>query len=200
MRASSDPLEFSCSCGQMQGHISANAVKSGTHAECSCRDCRAAELYFDQTDPAPGPVDLFQTTPDAINIAQGAEHLGLMRLSPKGTMRWFAKCCDVPMFNTTKSAKFPFVGIKGEVLKDHDRIGKVVSSVFIPRPGGKPTHKGMGRLAFGVISRMIAARLSGRWRQTPFFDVESGRPVAEPVLPSKEQRAGLYPPQRRTKG
>lgn len=193
------PLEFSCSCGGLQGNIESQAVKTGTHSVCYCADCRAGELYFDQPDPAPGPVDLFQTTPDALTITQGHENLGLMRLSPRGTMRWFAKCCNEPMFNTTPSRKLPFVGIKAETLKDPSRIGPVVGKTFMPRPGGKPTHKGMARLVWNIITRMGAAGLSGRWRNTPFFD-ESGKPVAQAVIPTKQERAALYPPQRRTKG
>ena len=82
------PLEFACSCGKLQGQITASCLASGTHAMCYCRDCRAAELYLKQPDPAPGPVDLFQTTPDAITITNGMQHLGLLRLSPRGLMRW----------------------------------------------------------------------------------------------------------------
>ena len=199
MGANGDPLEFSCSCRQLQGHITPQGVKTGTHAVCYCRDCRAAELYFDQPDPAPGPVDLFQTTPDAIIITKGREHLGLMRLGPRGTMRWYAACCNVPMFNTTTGRKLPFAGIKGEVLKDHDRIGPVVAKVFLPRPGGKSTHKGMSRLVWGVVTRMLAALVSGRWRQTPFFD-DNGDPVAPAIIPDKEKRAALYPAQRKISG
>ncbi len=40
---------------------------------------------------------------------------------------------------------------------------------------------------------MIASRLSGRWKETPFFDAVTGRPVAEPELISKSRRAALYP-------
>ena len=61
------------------------------------------------------------------------------------------------------------------------------------QPDGKLKHKGMGRMLWTMANRMLAARMSGRWQQTPFFDVETGAPVVEPVVLSKEERAALYP-------
>jgi len=194
------PLDFSCSCSQLQGHIAPDAAKSGLHLVCYCRDCRAAELYFKQPDPAPGPVDLFQTTPDAITITTGAQNLGLFRLSPRGTMRWYATCCDTPLFNTTPNAKLPFAGIRVATLATPERIGPVVAKAFAPRPDGRHKHDGIARMAWGVATRMLATRISGRWRQTPFFNIETGKPVAKPVIPSKQERAALYPGQRRISG
>ena len=199
MVANNAPLEFACTCGQLQGHITAQALETGTHAVCYCRDCRAAELYFEQPDPAPGPVDLFQTTPDAITITKGTNLLGLLRLSPKGTMRWYATCCNLPLFNTTSRPKLAFAGLKVGILAEPDRVGPIVAKSFIPGEGGKVSHKGLGRVILSILTKMLAARLSGRWRQTPFFD-DNGDPVAKAVIPSKQERAALYPPQRRIKG
>lgn len=187
------PIGFACSCGQLQGHISADAARSGTHIECFCADCRAAELYQGQPDPAPGGVDMFLTTPDAITITSGAEHLGLMRLGPHGPLRWYATCCSAPLFNTLANPKRPFVSVMGGRLSQPDAIGPVVAKSFVPNPGGRPKHQGATGMVWALASRMIAARLSGRWRQTPFFDVETGKPVAEAKIPSKEERAALYP-------
>ncbi|MCF6232975.1 MAG: DUF6151 family protein [Rhodobacteraceae bacterium] len=192
MAPNNAPLDFACSCGQIQGHITPQAVQTGTHTACYCRDCRAAELYFDQPDPAPGPVDLFQTTPDTLTIAKGTDLLGLLRLSPRGTMRWYATCCNLPMFNTTPRAKLAFVGLKVAILAEPDRVGPVVAKSFIPGVGGKTSHKGIVPVVFSILTKMLAARLSGNWRQTPFFD-ETGAPVAKATIPSKKDRAALYP-------
>ena len=45
----------------MQGYITPEALKSGTHIACFCADCRANELYHHRSDPAPGPVALIST-------------------------------------------------------------------------------------------------------------------------------------------
>jgi hypothetical protein len=187
------PLTFSCSCGNLQGHINANAAKSGARLECYCRDCRAAELYFQQPDPAPGGVDLFQTTPDAISITQGQQYLGLFRLGPRGVMRWYATCCNAPMFNTLAKPQLAFAGLVVARLSDPTQIGPVKARANMTGPGGKLKHQGVGRIVFGIATRMLAARLSGRWRQTPFFDIETSAPVAQAIIPNKAERAALYP-------
>ncbi len=190
---SSNDLAFSCNCGSVQGHLDASAAKSGNHVVCYCADCRAAELYLGQPDPAPGPVDILQTTPGVIHFTQGQQHLGLFRLGPKGLFRWYATCCNAPMFNTLQSPKLAFAGVAAARLTTPERLGPVISEGFIPQPDGKRKHKNVGRSAFALFSCMIAARLSGRWRNTPFFDVETGEPVRPATILTKEERKKLYP-------
>jgi len=188
------PLDFACSCGKLHGHIDAKAVPSGAQVVCYCRDCRAAHLYLNQPDPAPGPVALFQTTPDAITISGGAEHLGPLRLSSRGPMRWYATCCDSPLFNTASTPKIPFVGVQLPQIATPDRVGPIICKAFVPKPGGKTAHEGLGRLIWKLLPGILGTRLSGRWRQTPFFDVETGKPVVAAKILSKQERAALYPP------
>ncbi|MBE1283181.1 MAG: hypothetical protein GJ676_07700 [Rhodobacteraceae bacterium] len=186
------PAPFSCECGALHGQIEDHGLRAGTHLECFCPDCRAAQLYFDQPDPAPGAVELFQTTPDAITIHAGSEHLAMLRLGPKGLYRWYAGCCNTPLFNTLKSRRFAFAGILADRLEDNSVLGPIRVQGYVPTAGKPPRHKGAGRMAYGIFSRMIGAWVSGRWRQTPFFDPDTGKPVAEPVVISREDRARLY--------
>lgn len=186
-----DGLTFSCKCGEVQGHLSVAARKAGTRVQCFCADCRAAEIHLTQRDPAPHPVDLFQTTPDGLHITQGADNLRLLRLSPRGLMRWYAGCCGTPIGNTLGKPGLPFVGLNSHLFTDPASLGKVRAKAFISRPGQPPRSKGAGRMAFGIVTRMITSRLSGRWRETPFFDVESGAPVAEAEVLSKKARDAL---------
>lgn len=185
-------LRFSCTCGTLTGQLSPEAAASGTRLVCHCPDCRAAELFLGQPDPAPDGVDLFQTTPDMIRIETGADRLGLLRLSPNGLMRWHATCCGAPIANTLKTPRVPFAGIAVARLDDPEALGPVRVTSFIPRPGRKPGFKGLGRMMVGFVSRTVAARLSGRWRQTPFFDPDTGTPVAEAQMPTRAERAALY--------
>ncbi|NIZ60049.1 hypothetical protein DL239_03555 [Sedimentitalea sp. CY04] len=183
---------FACNCGKLSGHVTAEGIKSGTRVVCYCPDCRANELYHGQPDPAPGPVDLFQLSPDTINLTKGSEHLRLMRLSPKGTLRWYAGCCGTPFANTLAKPTLPFAGLRADLFTNKDALGKIKAKAFIPQNGQPAKTKGAAGMALGIISRMITSRLSGRWRETPFFDVETGNPVAEAEMPSKEERAKLY--------
>ncbi len=177
----------------MQGHLDADVCRTAPVTECFCRDCRAAELHFGQPDPAPGPVTILQTTPDRITLTSGADRLGLFRLGPNGLFRWYATCCNAPLFNTLKSPNLPFSGVHVTRLDTPDRIGPVTARNAIPKPDGTTTSTGIARALFAIFRNMIAARLSGRWRQTPFFDVNTGRPVSEAIIPSKDERARLYP-------
>lgn len=185
-------FNFSCSCGSFAGHISAQGQKSGLRILCHCPDCRAAELYHHRPAPVEG-VDLFQLAPQAITISKGAEHLRLLCLGPKGLFRWYAGCCGTPFANTLAKPQLAFAGLRTDMFDDKDALGKVKAEAHVPRPGKPPRSKGMARMVYGIFSRMITARLSGLWRETPFFDVETGKPVAEPEVLSKEARAKLYP-------
>lgn len=186
---SGSPLTFSCDCGTITGHL---APVQGNHVVCFCADCRAAERYLDRPDPFPDPVDLFQTQPNTIAFDTGADRLAMFRLGPKGPMRWYASCCKAPMFNTLGLAKLAFAAIHTARLSDPGRIGPVVIRNLVPQPGGKTKTEGAGRMATSILGGMLAARLNGSWRQTPFFD-DSGAPVAEPKVLAREERARLYP-------
>ena len=58
-----------------------------------------------------GGSEVFQTTPARIEFTQGADQLACMRLSPKGLMRWYARCCNTPIANTLPSPGMAFAGI-----------------------------------------------------------------------------------------
>ena len=184
----SDPAAFSCTCGALAGQLAPASRRTGTHVECFCVDCRATQLFLGQPDPRPGGVHLFQTTPDCIHIRQGRDQLGLMRLSPNGMFRWYATCCNAPMFNTLKRPGLPFVAVLVDRLADPSVIGKVRVQGFLPGKDGKRRHKGAFGMITGLFQRMIAARLSGRWQETPFFDIDTGYPRAQPRVLTKAER------------
>ena len=179
---------FACTCGALAGRVEGLSPRSGTRLECFCADCRAAQLWLDQPDPRPGGVGLFQTAPDRIHIDRGAEHLALMRLSPKGLFRWYASCCRAPLFNTLSRPGLPFAAVVVDRLETPSAAGKVRTQGFLPGPDGRPRHKGAATMAFGILQRMLASRLSGRWRETPFFH-EDGAPRAKPRVLDREERA-----------
>ena len=115
-----------------------------------------------------------------------------MRLGPNGLYRWYATCCNAPFGNTLKSPKLPFVGIPAARFEAPERLGKVQAEGFLPQTDGKHRHKGAASMVWRMFSRFLSAWMSGRWRDTPFFDVETGKPLAEAKIPSKEERKALY--------
>jgi hypothetical protein len=55
----------------------------------------------------------------------------------------------------------------------------------------KPPQTSMRKIMARVVPRTIMARLDGSYRKTPFFDVGTGRAIAEPRLVAPEERARL---------
>ncbi len=189
--ATAQDVSFSCACGSLKGTLLGVTHSVGTHAECFCIDCRAGELYCKRPDPAPGGVGIFQTTPDRIRIEKGQEHLAVFSFGPKNILRWYAACCEAPLFNTGRSPKFAFVGVRTNRLHDTDPLGPVVGRAFVPNPKGKPRHEGFAKFLWGVISRVTVQRLTGRWKNTPFFDPKSGVPLRPVKVVPKAERAAL---------
>ena len=126
-------------------------------------------------------VGIFQTTPDRIKIKAGAAHLALMQLTPNGLFRWYARCCDTPMFNTQKSPKLPFTGVLTHCLEATTALGPAWGEGYIEGPDSKERHQRIGRMIFRFGKRALYARISGRWKDTPFFN-EDGTPVANSTL------------------
>ncbi|NVO55727.1 hypothetical protein HW561_07990 [Rhodobacteraceae bacterium B1Z28] len=185
-------LAFSCTCGSLKGRITAKGAKSGTHVACFCQDCRAAQLYFGQPDPAPGPVEILQITPEEIEIETGLEHLAVMRLSPRGMLRWYANCCNAPLATTSRTPKFPFAGFILQRITNPQGLGPITTRGFVPQPNGKQKHERLGHAIFGMLNRVARSRLSGSWKNTPFFNHKTSEPVVTPTVISKSERAALY--------
>jgi len=159
---------------------------------CFCHDCRAAQLYFGQPDPLPGPVDILQMSPEEVRIDGGKEHLALMQLSPKGMLRWYASCCNAPLATTSRTPKFPFAGFDVKRMADPGRLGPVTTRGFAPQPNGKQSHEKLRYAATGLATRLVKSWLSGSWKHTPFFDPETRKTVVTPKILSKAERAALY--------
>ncbi|WP_424984763.1 DUF6151 family protein [Microbulbifer sp. S227A] len=183
---------LSCTCGKVRGRVRPATSRTGTHLICHCRDCRAVGRYLGGGDAGPDGVDLVQTSPDTIEFETGTEYLAILRLSPKGPLRWYASCCKTPMFNTLARPGLAFVTVLLDTADNPELFGPVVAQSFVPQPGGPPRHKNGGRMVFRALSRMIAARLSGRWRQTPFFDLQTGDPIAPVRVFTRDERKALY--------
>lgn len=95
------------------------------------------------------------------------------------------------MFTMLPTPKFAFVGVMTNLLTDTTAIGPVVSEAFIPQPDGSYKHSSRLRLFGGTIWRALVARATGRWKQSPFFDIGTGEPVAKVYTPSPQERAEL---------
>lgn len=187
-------LTFACDCNTVHGALIGVSPHNGNRVDCYCHDCRAAEVYAGQPDPAPGPVGIFQYKPDKVRIDAGQDQLAVFSFSDKGVLRWQARCCGAPLFNTLRSPKIAFVGIRTDRVSDATALGPVVSRAFVRKANGKRGHDGLRHALFNFASNAITARLTGRWKQTPFFDAATGEPVSKVHVVSAAERAAIVLP------
>lgn len=185
-------LPFACDCGKLRGTLLGVSPANGTRAECYCHDCRAVELYAGQPDPAPGGVQLYQTVPDRVRFDAGLDQLAVFSLSDKGLLQWQARCCGAILFKTMRTPKVPFASFRTDRLEDDTPLGPLTARAFARKANGKRGHEGGLKFMFGFATRALSRRLTGKWRQTPFFNSD-GSPVRDVHVVSDAERRDLYP-------
>ena len=171
-----------------------------TRATCYCKDCRAFARFLAQSGvlDASGGIDIVATAPAAVRFTAGSEHVTCMSLSPKGLLRWYASCCRTPLGNTPRNPKVLYAGmltacfdaapqVVDRAFGSRDRIVLNTGSATAAVRRATPLAFVAGGLR--ILVGIIGARLR-RERTSPFFDA-SGRPLREPEVISREQRAAL---------
>lgn len=183
---------FQCQCGALRGEIS--RPEQGMRAVCYCGDCRAYAHLLGQPqrvlDPL-GGTDVVAIEARYVTLTSGTQDLACLSLSPRGLLRWYARCCSTPIANTPRNWKLPYVGLVHTCLRQPQpleqsfpevqiRVNRKGAKAAPPRIGGLDGLAGMVRFG-GLASRLFASRLGGGYRKTPFFDAD-GAPVAEVVV------------------
>jgi hypothetical protein len=187
-----------CRCGALQGHVDLKGASN--RMVCYCQDCQAFARFLgpaDQVLDAQGGSDVVQVTPHRIRITQGASHLAVMRLSSKGMLRWYAACCRTPVGNTMNSRNMPFTGLLVQCLDTaplEPAFGPVRASANTASAIGEPKPRafGMAGALLRILGMVAGSRLSGRYKDTPFFSA-TGAPVSEPTVLSAKERDRLRP-------
>ena len=193
------PLNFECGCGLVQVELSASGVAAGSHIQCYCKDCQTSARHLGYDLPPHGGTELIQTTPDGITITAGVDQLAIQQLSPKGICRWYAKCCNTPMFNTLQRKTLPFAGIVVHP-KETEQVAKTMGPIWghaftasAPAGGGAPSEdRQMMRIGAGIVGRMLKTYLSGRSGQNPFL-TEDKEWITTPTVLTLDQRKAASP-------
>ena len=176
-------LTFSCTCGQVRGTVKGAGPGTGTALVCCCRYCRAAEVYLDQDDPGGDGVNIFQTTADRVEISAGQERLDAFSFSDRGLVRWYARCCKAPLFNTPRSARWGMVSVMADRIDGAEELGPIRAVLYEPQESGKRKTTGAVRAVAGLLKRTAKMQITGGWKNSPLFG-KSGRPVVKiAVLP-----------------
>ena len=183
-------LPFACTCGTLQGRLLGGSPANGNRLDCYCKDCRAAENFAaPSVTHGPGPVHLYQTTPARIAFDAGADQLAVFSLSPKGVLRWYARCCGAMLFNTVRTPKLAFAAFFTDRAEDASPLGPVRTRANIQKDDGTSFNEGFRHALTSLARGAIPARLSGGWKQTPFFDATTLQPVRDVYVLTKEERA-----------
>lgn len=197
--ATSD-LTFQCRCGKVKGRLEGASPKTGSRLVCYCDDCQAYQYFLgrevDYLD-AHGGTDIFQTTPARFVIEEGAENTACVQMTPKRVYRWHTSCCQTPLANTAGSRAFPFVGAMVGICDPMRRdaaLGPVRGHVYRRYARGDLGNAETANLLSLIVAMLVRAasvRLAGATRDNPFFNHESGAPVAKPKILSTEERAAI---------
>jgi hypothetical protein len=189
-----------CRCGQFRARVA--HPERGVRAICYCRDCRAYAHFLGPPDgmlDAHGGTEVVVVRPASVSFDAGADQLACMSLSPRGTLRWFTRCCGTPVGNLPRDIRLAHLGLIHSCL---DQGGADLDAAFGPvrmkvnrasargDPGGAPP---VGFAIAGVryAASMAWSRVSGGYRNNPFFDSSSGAPIAAPQVISRAERDAL---------
>ena len=182
---------FQCQCGTLQGEVASGA--RAMRAVCYCTDCQTYAHLLGEPQrvlDALGGTDVVATQSSNVRFTAGTSQLACLSLSPRGLLRWYARCCRTPIANTPRDWRVPYAGLVHTVLERPDPIERTFPPVQMhvnaksahgKPPGGWPLGP---TLQFGgMILRFMLARLRGGYRVTPFFDAHGAPVVPVEVAP-----------------
>lgn len=195
----SSDLPFACECGAVSGTLRIGA--EGDHLICHCSDCQHLVDYLGhpQLLDAHGGTALYQTRCARMRLDTGRDQLACVHLTDKPTLRWYAACCRMPLFNTVATGRLPFITVQ---LGACDPAAR--ARLLGPPRGHLFTHDGIGdtsrlpRMSMVTLMRRFFARairdiVSGDRRRAALFDPATLEPVATPYRLTAEERQALRP-------
>jgi hypothetical protein len=188
---------LSCECGAFRAHVTLPVPAA--RAICYCKDCQAYARLLGKEDrilDADGGTDIIATMPSHVQIEQGREQLTCVRLTEKGPLRWYTRCCGTPIGNSARDPKVHYIGLI------HTALAQPITPSFGPAGARLNTGSARGKVAaaprqtlaamFKIMRFMLPARLSkARQADNPFFDAGTAQPIAKPTLLSEEELTRL---------
>jgi hypothetical protein len=187
---SDDPvLSFACACGEVAGWLAMAGPQHGDHVVCHCTDCQRFAYHLGagaRVLDAAGGTSLYQSRCARMRLRNGRNRLACIHLTEKPTLRWYATCCNTPMFNTYANGRIPYVTT---LVANCDRncredilgpaIGHLFTAEATENPGDVP-RMSMSTLMRRFFGRMIRDVLSGDRRRSALFDAVTLLPIATP--------------------
>lgn len=166
---------------------------------CYCKDCQAFAYWL---NPAPaaldeaGGSDIIATLPSLVKIEQGIEALACVSFSDTGLLRWYASCCRTPIGNTAREHTTHYVGLSPSclTLRPLDSSFGRLNVRLHTQSARKSVESTSLRAVLSImklLSFVVPARLTGRYRINPFFDAASGASIRHPHVLSETESADL---------
>lgn len=190
-----------CTCGKLKGTFTPD--RNINRCVCYCADCQAFARFLNREQEILDPIGgtrIVQTIPANVVFTEGIENLACMRLSENGLLRWYAACCNTPIGNTLPTPNPSFVGLIQTCLSSDsasldNSLGPIRMYGHTESAIGDNKPKSVGVLSgtLRIFSIMLKARLSGKYKQNPFFVMESGTPIVTPKVLSTEELQNVKP-------
>ncbi len=193
-------LAFACACRTVTGTLLNVGPAEGDHVICHCTDCQDLTHHLahaDQILDAHGGSALYQSRCAALRIETGREQLACVHLTDKPTLRWYAKCCGMPLFNTYANGKLPYITTQLAACDPATRgtlVGPPRGHLFTGDGIGDTSalpKMSMGQLMRRFFPRMIRDLLSGDRRRCALFDAKTLEPIVTPHRLTSEERQAL---------
>lgn len=190
--------ELSCSCGAFRASVRDVSPKSGCRVTCYCNDCQAAAAHLGAEEAIldeKGGTEIYQTLPAYCDIREGAGALRIMRLTPRGVLRWYTSCCNTPFCTTAPTRVMPIVGIAAPLKRSREpqRFDQDMGpsrGAFLAKEAWTPVQAptvSLAHLMGSFLKRAARAKLNGV-SGNPFFDAV-GQPIAEVRSVTADERA-----------
>jgi len=135
-----------------------------------------------------GGTDIFQTSPSSVEITEGKDQIRCLRLSEKGTNRWYADCCKTPLGNTLGTG-VPFIGLVNSFWSEKDHWNEMIgppNAIVQTKCARNLPENALAPVGFPlnvtakVIFKILGWKLTGKANPHPFFD-QDGSPIAPPI-------------------
>jgi hypothetical protein len=193
-------LHLRCACGAMAWSIEETPARAGIRYTCHCDDCQAFAHFTGLAGrllDANGGTDAYQLPASRVRITKGLATLACVQMTRRPLLRWHCETCRTPIANTYGTSRLSFVSLPliGAPAMERDAIlGSSSGHVW--------TKFGVGDLSqarqinilamlWRMATRIVVARVSGDFRNNPFFNLTDGKPMVRPRRLSPAERRDL---------
>lgn len=188
-------LALQCRCGKVKGTVHNVTPEMGTHLACYCLDCQnfAKELGEESSVLNEyGGTRLVHLPPASVTLDSGKEHVACLRLTKRGSHRWYTTCCNTAIGYTVRPW-VPFIGIIHSFIPEQDnldgKIGPLLGSVNMETAKGEVPRDVQGEKTTGPVMLQVFKRLlnwlfTGKGKPSPVY-LKGGKTIVEPKVVSK---------------